>query len=382
MLNKLKDLTTVGVANGLSTLILVLFWFYMAGLLGTENYGHVSYFIAAASIGYVISLLGGSNTVLVFTAKENKKQPTIHIFPLIISGIAAVITYFIFWNIGVSLFIIGNVVFTLVISELLGEKNYSLFGKVVISQKIFLVVLSIGLYYLIGIDGVILGYAISFYPYFWFIIKSFKAGKIDFGILKTRMHFMLNSYFMDLSRRLSWSADKLIILPLFGFVLLGNYQLGFQFLILLSIIPSSVYQYILPQNSSGKSKEKLKKITILFSVLLALLGVFVAPELVNTFFPQYQETTEIIRIMSLAIIPITINYMYTAKFLGIEKTKFILIGAILFVSIQFAGIYLLGEIFGINGAAISLVLGASSQSIFFVLSDKFFIKDNYVEEKS
>ncbi len=382
MLNKLKDLTTVGVANGLSTLIIGFFWFYMAGLLGIENYGQVSYLIAAASIGYVISLLGGGNTITVFTAKENKKQPTIHIFPLIISGIAAVITYFIFWNIGVSLFIIGNVAFTLVISEVLGRKNYNLFGKIVISQKVFLVLLSIGLYHIIGIDGVILGYAISFYPYFWFIMKSFKEEKIDFKELKIKMHFMLNSYSLDLSRRISWSADKLIIFPLFGFALLGNYQLGFQFLILLSIIPASVYQYILPQNSTGITKGKLKKVTILFSVLLALFGVFVAPELIITFLPQYHETTEIIKIMSLAIIPITINYMYIAKFLAIEKTKFILIGSIFFVSVQFTGIYLLGELIGIIGTAIALVLGASSQSIFLVLSDKFFIKDNYLEEKS
>lgn len=47
MLNKLKDLTIVGVSNGLSTLIIGIFWFFMAGLLGTENYGQVSYLIAA-----------------------------------------------------------------------------------------------------------------------------------------------------------------------------------------------------------------------------------------------------------------------------------------------------------------------------------------------
>ncbi len=382
MLNKLKDLTIVGVSNGLSTLIIGIFWFYMAGLLGTESYGQVSYLIAAASIGYVISLFGGGNTITVYTAKEGKKQPSILFLPIVISIIAAISIYFIFGNIGISLFIIGNVIFTLVLSQLLGEKNFKLFGKVVISQKILLLLLSIGLYYQIGIDGVILGYALSFLPYSYLLYNSFKSEKITIKEIRNHFHFMMNSYGLDISRRLSLSADKLILFPLFGFSLLGNYQLGFQFLILLTIIPGSVFQYILPHYATNNTSTKLRKITVLVSIGLVILGVFVAPIIIELLFPQYDQAIEIIQIMSFAIIPISANYMYVAKFLGQERSKIVLIGSVIFVSIQFSGIYLLGEIFGINGAAIALVLGASSQSIFFVLSDKFFIKDNYLEEKS
>ena len=42
------------------------------------------------------------------------------------------------------------------------------------------------------------------------------------------------------------------------------------------------------------------------------------------FLPQYVEAIAIIQIMSVSVIPSTINLMYTSKLLGNEKTKFLL----------------------------------------------------------
>jgi len=371
---RLKDLTTIGTANSVSALIMGLFWFFLASLLGTESYGEISYFIAIASIVYTVSFLGAGATITVYTSKEKKTQSSVFFVSIISSIITSLVLFFVFYNIGLSLFVIGNAIFALALGDLLGRKLYPKYSKYLIIQKIFLVGFSIALYYVMGPQGVILGFALSFFPFIPRVARGLKESKIDMSIIKRRFPFMMNVYGLNLSRSFTMSADKLIIAPLFGFALLGNYHLGFQFLMLLSILPSTVYAYVLPHDASGHQNRKLKKATILASVALAIIGMSIAPLVLPFFLPDFKEAVEIIQIMSLGIIPITINLMYTSKFLGIEKSKIVLIGAIIYVAIQILGIFLLGQIYGINGAAIALVLAASSQSAYLVTADKFILK--------
>ena len=362
----LRDLTIIGSTNIVVTLISGVFWFFIATLLGTEQFGKVSYFIAIATISYTISFLGSGYTVIVYTAKEQKIQSAVYFLALIFSVITAVAVFFIFYNIGVSLYVIGAVVFGLSVSEHLGRKLYKDFSKYVITQRILMVCLSFGLYFVIGWEGIILGFALSYFPYSVRIIKGFRESKIDMSSIKTRLRFIMNSYATDLTNALSTSLDKLIIFPLFGFALLGNYQLGMQFLLVLSVLPQTVYQYVLPKDASGIQNKKLKKATIFISIVFAILGILLMPLVIQHLFPQFDESIKIIQIMSLGIIPISINSMYNSKFFGIEKSKNVLIGSIISLSIQILGIFILGSIYGINGAAMALVLGASLQTIYLL----------------
>ncbi len=76
----------------------------------------------------------------------------------------------------------------------------------------------------------------------------------------------------------SSSADKLIIAPIFGFTILGNYALGMQFYMMFLIIPSIIFQYIVPQDASGNPSIVLKKITVLISVGITVLGIIFHPK--------------------------------------------------------------------------------------------------------
>ena len=66
----LKDLTSLGVSNIISSGISAIFWFYLAGLLGEENYGEISYLIAIAVIAGVFSSIGSGYTTTVYSAKN------------------------------------------------------------------------------------------------------------------------------------------------------------------------------------------------------------------------------------------------------------------------------------------------------------------------
>ena len=318
--------------------------------------------------------MGLGNTIIIYSAKGEKIQNSAFFVGIISSIITLFAVFVIFTHIGVSVYILGYVIFNLVTAELLGRKLYKSYTKYLITQKILMVTFSLGLFHTIGLEGVILGIALSFLPYSVRVIKTFRENKLNLKLLRSRFGFTINSYALDLSRTFSGYTDKLIIAPIFGFAILGNYQLGIQFLTVLSILPGIVYQYLLPQDASGQSNKKLKKLTILVSIVLAGLGIGLSPIVLPVLFPKFTEAVQVIQIVSIAIIPSTINLIYISKFLGRELSRIVLIGSGIFLSVQVSLIFILGEILGVNGVAVALVLGTCAETIFLIIINKKFFK--------
>ena len=372
-----KGLTTIATATFITNGLGGLFWLYMASLMGTEAYGQISYFLAIAIIGSRISLFGFANTMMVYSAKGVKIQPPIYLFAILGSIITSLILFFVFlYDVGLSLYVIGFVTFTLITSDLLGRKQYKSYAKYIISQKIILIILSVSLYHLIGLTGVILGIAISFLPYSFVIYKEFKNFKIDFSLIRNRGKFVVNSFANDLTDTLGSYLDKLIVAPMIGFVLLGNYSLGIQFLSILTILPVIFYQYLLPKDARNESNTKLRKILMLGSVVLCVITIILSPTVIPILFPEFTEVVPIVQILSVAIIPFTAIAILNSKFFGMERTKFVLIGSSILVSVQIPSIIVLATLYGVNGAAMSMVLAYTCQSIFLILSDKFLKNNN------
>ena len=368
---KFKDLSSLGLGIGITNAVGGIFWFYMASLLGTEKYGEVSYLISIGVIASTISLIGSGNTIIVYAAKGVKIQPPIFLIVILSSLITSTVLFFIFVNdFSISLYVIGYVIFMLITSDLLGKKLYRNYSKLIIMQKILMVILAIGFFYISGIQGIILGIAISFFPFGFLIYKEFKKTKIDFSLVNSRVGFIFNNYLLDLTNAFNGSLDKLIIAPLLGFALLGNYQLGIQFISLLHIVPGIIFQYTLAHDATGNQNKSLKKIIILFSVLLAFLSIILAPIVLPVIFPKFIEAIGVIQIMSIAIIPATVITTYISKFLGMAKSKIVIIGSGLYLAVQIPAILILGTIWGVNGAAVSVVIATIIHAIYFMLIDR------------
>ena len=372
-----KGLSVMGGTTLITSGLGGLFWFYMASAMGADAYGQISYFIAIAIIGSRISLLGLGNTMMVYTAKGVKIQPPIYLLAILGSIITSLILFFVFlYDVGISLYVIGFVTFTLVISDLLGRKQYKTYAKYLISQKIILIILSVSLYNIIGLTGVILGIAISFLPYSFVIYKEFKNSKIDFSLIRNRGKFITNNYVNDLTHTFNGQIDKLIVAPMLGFVLLGNYQLAIQFFMILTILPTTVFHYILPHDASGNANLGLKKWIIIISVLFAILGIIIFPIISTVFFPEYEESIPVIQIISIAIIPFTITIIYNSKFLGMGNSKIVLVGSLIFLGVLIPLIIILGDIFVLEGVGLAMVLGYTCQAIYLILSDRFLKNGN------
>lgn len=371
-----KGLSFLGLAAVLTNTIGGIFWFYMASLLGAENYGEVSYYIGISMLVASMTLLGAPNLLVVFVAKGEKIQSIVSFISIFSSITAAVILFLIFGNLGISVYTVGFVIFTLTTSDLLGLKRYKDYSIYLIVQRILMVGMAILFYYILGPNGVILGIGISFSLVLPRIYKTLKT-PMNFSFYKSKSKFIVNNFAIDISGLFRGYLDKLLIAPILGFTLLGNYQLGIQFLVIINIIPNVIAQYLLPQEASGKINSKLKIVAVICSIIFAILGYIFSPILLPMLFPKFVESIQIIQIMSFAIIPGTINSMFMIKYLAKEQPKINLIGSVIFIITQVIGIFVLGELFGIYGVAASMVIALSTETIYFTIADKIILNKNH-----
>jgi O-antigen/teichoic acid export membrane protein len=208
------------------------------------------------------------------------------------------------------------------------------------------------------------------------IYNSLKSSKIDFGILKSKSHFIIHNYILDLTRVSKGQIDKLLIGFFFGFSLLGNYFLALQIISVLSILPGIIIKYTLPEDASGSSTKNLKFITAGFSVVLALLGIFVAPLILPIFFPTYSDAVEFLPLLSISLVPSTVSSLYISKFLGMEKSNYVVVGNMIALITAIIGILILGPIWGVIGLAVTIIISSSSQAIFYACFDFYKFKNN------
>ena len=363
----LRNVATIGSSNIIGTAITSVFWISIAGLLGAESYGELSYFLAIIGISSIIATVGGGYTMQVYAAKGVKIESSLYFLGIIASTVAAITLFLMFENFGVSICVIGIVAFNLILFEILGKKLYKKYFKIFVGQKILFVLIAFAFYFVFGtIEGILVGYGVSLLLFSQIIYKSFKNNKVNFSLIRERIKFLSHNYIAELSATARNHVDKLIIAPLLGFSFLGNYFLGLQVLAIMLIIPGIVFKYTLPEDSTGKSTGKIKILTIIVSFFIMLLGIFVAPLVIPIVLPEYAATIDLIPILSLVIIPRTISVMLTSSFLGKENSKYVVIGNIITFGVLVVSLFPLAELFEITGVAIAYVIAFSSSTMYMV----------------
>jgi len=368
---KSKGIFSIGFADIFGTAISATFWFFLATMIEPNEFGEIFYFIGIAGIASYISLIGTQNTIIVYVAKKIKIESTLFLLSLVVAAISAIIIMMIFYRVDVSLILLGYVINTLALGELLGKKLYASYSKYFLIQKILTLVLGFGFYYLFGIQGIIFALALSYIAYGVRVYKGFKESKINFSLLKSRRGFIVNNYALVLAQGSKTHVDKLIIAPLLGFSLLGNYALALQIIGVMFIFTTIVFKYTLAEDASGNPNIKLKIISLIISGGITILAFILSPIVIPEFFPKYVETVDAIQIMSLSAIPATLSAIYSSKFLGLEKSKFVIISKIISLIIVIVGMIILGSILGIVGLAISFVIASYAEAIaLFLINQK------------
>jgi len=365
-----KGLLSIGFADIVGSAISGLFWLYIASQLNPEIYGEIIYFISIAGLAQMVSLLGSSNALTVYTAKNVKIQSTLFLISILAAVISLAIITIFYNRIDAGLLAVGFVLFSLVNSVMLGKKLFVKYSKLILSQKILTLILGVGLYFVFDVYGIIYGLALSYIPHLVIFVKEFSRTKIDFALLKPRKGFIINNYVMSLTAGLGGIIDKLIIAPVLGLTLLGNYSLALQMFTMMMMFSAVVYKYLLPLDASGKSNKKIRQIALVISIIIAILGVIISPDVIDWLFPKYIDTIDAIQIMSLGVVPGTISILYSSKFLGMEKSKFVMITKLVSLGVLIGGFLYFGPIYGVIGLAWIIVTILTWESIFLFIINR------------
>ena len=370
-LQRIKELVTLGSGDVIGSVLSAIFWFYLASQIKPDAYGEIHWFLGIVGIFSYVALFGTLNTITVYSAKNIKIQSTLYLISLIAGAILSLVVIFVFpsfYEIDSGILLIAYVINTLALGDLLGRKLYSTYSKYVLTQKGLTLGLGLLFFYYFGYDGILFALALSYVFYIKRIFIIFREQKINFNLVKERIGFITNNYVVFLLAGFNGQIDKIIIAPLLGFTLLGNYSLALQAITIMMIFSAIFYKYILPQDSSGKNTKNLKIFAIIVSISISLVGIFLGPTLVEVFFPKYLEAKDAIQIMSVSIAPSTIALILESQFLGSEKSRVVLIGAIISLVILICGMIILGLNFGIIGLAWSLIIATSAKTVFLLFA--------------
>jgi O-antigen/teichoic acid export membrane protein len=370
LFSKSKGLFSIAFADIITAIISALFWLYLSTLLSVESYGELFYLLAIANMVSSISLLGSKHTLLVCIPKNIKIDSALFLLVLVFSAISSLILLLVFSKIELSIYVLGSAVFGLGMAHILGKKYYSNYIKYLLIQKFLMVALSLVLYQFIeGINGIIFGISISFFVYIPLIIKTFKVNKINFSLLRPNFQFLIYSYFIELISVSTKHIDKFVIVPLLGFVMMGNYQLGIQFIGLFQLLPLIVLKYTIPIDAVGTSSKHLKIATILFSACLTILIIFLSPILIPLFFQKFIYVVNIIQILSLSLVPFTISTLYTSKFYAKNDSRTVSISVLIFVLSFILFIILFIDVLDINLISIIYVISTIFSVLFYFIID-------------
>ena len=365
-----KGLFSIGFADIVGSAISAFFWLYIASQLNPDAYGEIIYFISIAGLAQLVSLIGSSNVLTVYTAKNIKIQSTLFFVSILATAISLVVITIFLDRIDVGLLAVGYVIFSLVNSVMLGKKLFIKYSKLILSQKILTVVLGLGLYFVFDVYGIIYGLALSYIPHLIIFVREFSRTKIDFTLLKPRKGFIMNNYVMGLTAGLGGIVDKLIIAPVLGLALLGNYSLAAQMLTMMMVFSAVVYKYLLPLDASGESTKKIRKIALILSIIIAVLGVTVLPNVIDWVFPKFIDAKDAIQIMSIGVIPGTISVLYSSKFLAMEKSKIVMTPKLISLGVVIGGFLYFGPIYGTIGLAWVIVTALIQESIFLFIMNR------------
>jgi len=365
-----SDLGLVSFANLFQTIFGAIFWIALASILILDNYGKIQFDLAIPSILGAVGLLGLSTTVIVYTAKGNQKIKYQANFLVLIASVGISIPlYFINWTLPA--FLISHNFFAMAIAYLLGQKRYKEYSAVIIGSRVTQLILSFGLYFVIGNDGILLGYAIAFFIFSYRFFSNLKFSGIGISEIKPHWNFTLNNFGTHIIIMIYSWLDKVIIAIIYGFSTLGLYTLGYQFQSAIGFVPSTLSQYLLPQEASGKETKKIRIIGYVSSAILTVLAIFLIPIFLPLLFPSFEEATVPAMIMMLTLFPATVVSIAHSQLQGRGKSKPVLIGTIIFVSIMMSGIFVLGQLYGLEGIAASLVISYIAQSLYIWLYVKF-----------
>jgi len=364
--NTIKEFSYVGIGRIVMIALNAIFYLVLAVLIEPEIFGKISVIVALASTFSIISLFGFNLSLQVYLAKNNLRVVEGIITLFIITTTAASLILLVIDQIA-ALLCASLSFYIMSQSYFLGQKQYKKFMIDSILKSVAFFILPLIFYFPFGISGIIIGMAIS---NFVGSLPFYRHLKIR-NLVGVRKYFkvLLHNFGVNAGNFLPIMIDKLVIVSIFGFFIVGVYQFNLQVLIALSVLSGILGQYLISEESRGKRHRKLSLLVVLVSVVVTIVAIVITPILVPIFYPKYVDGIQSLQIMLLAIIPKAIGTIFKSKQLARESTK-IGYSAIVTIGTLLILIVFLGQLYGLIGLAIAVLATISANTLFFYILDR------------
>jgi O-antigen/teichoic acid export membrane protein len=370
LLGSSKGVIYVSIGNFVSISLGTLLWFILATQMTASSFGSLNYYISIATISMSFGIMGFDTTLTTFLAKGvTKMGPQASLLVLITGITISIILLLIFMSAALVLAFLGLLFFTLSVAECLGKHLYKEFMMILTLGRLLSLILVPVLYTQNSFEGALYGYAIAYLALSYRFAISLT--KLDFSLstLKPIKTFFFHSYALTVSKQLLYFSDKLIIMPLFGPILLGYYQFGFQVLITVSVIPLIVTHYFLPEaaanrNSHGKG---LQAVAVISSIIMTIILIIFVPSIILNFFSKFQASILPTQIILLAGTPLTISAIYTSTLMAKEKSFHVFLSSAMFLIIEYTLLFILGSLYGLIGLSVSVVVATAIQALYLFI---------------
>ena len=368
-----KGFAYVALGNIVYSILSITLWMYLATQLPATQYGEINYLVAIASISVALALLGFDNTLVSYLAKRNiKMESESSVLVAISAVIVSIMLYLLLRSVPLSMLVISMVLFAWVAADALGRQQFKKYMLMVSLQRIISLIAIPFLYVLLSVDGIIYGFAVSYIIFCSTYFRVFK--KLDFSVssITTIRRYFFDSYLISISKTVPLFADKIVILPLFDLLTVGYYQFGAQISSIGSVIPLIMYNYLLPRQSTGNSKnlKHTKYLGISCSIGLTLLLFALIPFIVPVYFPRFEPAIIPAQIIIFSGIPISLSAIYNSNLMASGHSRPVVYGAAIFLIVQFLLISTLGNIYSLIGLSWATVISAVLQTAFLYYSNK------------
>ncbi len=351
----LSRIITAGLYSG--------FYLIFATILEPETFGQMSYLIAIAGTASIISRFGFPLSVVVYRAKENHDLSNqLNVLSVITTSAAALILLPIDINAALLCFALST--FLMNTHNLLGFKKYKKYFWASVYRSVSTIALPIVLYFAFDIPGILLGLGLSnllgsidFFKKLSFKINAFRE-------VRSHKTVLMNNFGVEASSALSRWVDKLLIFPLYGFAFVGLYQFNMQILIILMILPTSLYSFMLSEKSSGRKHKRIVKYILLITIIFVVTVLIFSPYVIEQLFPKYLNGISALQILIISVIPLAITQILKADLQAKESTKVGYAGIARILSLL-GFIAVLGNIYGLEGLSIAVLVSVTIETLFF-----------------
>jgi len=221
-----KNFSYIVIGRVVAAALQGLFYLIFAFLLDPSEYGQISYLIAIAGTFSIIFRFGLPYTVTVNLAKKNQIMANqVNVLAFITTGAAAIILLFI--DPFVAFLCLGWSFFLMTQQNLLGLKKYKKYMWNSITYGILIIVISISLYFIFELPGIILGMAISTLVSSFYFLKSLRRNIFSFKDVRANIKVLVHNFGFDIGLNLPRFIDKNSNCTTFGFYV--NRYLPIQF---------------------------------------------------------------------------------------------------------------------------------------------------------